>query len=127
MKNTMLKITNAAGSLNFISVDSKVANEFVNFAKENNAIVHGVFEAGEMPFEQLPDEIKDRAKMILRAYPNCTVVYESGKFSISVGSCIKANYKADHFVCGKYTDKEIYTLEERRQNYREEFGSEPRF
>ena len=37
----------------------------------------------------------------------------------------KGNYHYDHFVCGRYLQTEVYTKEERRQNFIEEFGYAP--
>lgn len=81
-----------------------------------------VFQAGEMPLEKLPAEIQEAVKSTLKAFHNCNVYYEYGEFHSSASVGIKSSYNWDHFVCGSYRDVDVYTEEERRQNYIECFG-----
>ena len=96
-------------------------NAFCTYIKAANA-ESKVFKAGQMPLSELPEEIQNKVKSTLKAFNKVTVVYEYGKFSTSVGCCIKSHYNYDHFVCGEYKAEEVYTEEERRQNYKECFG-----
>lgn len=81
-----------------------------------------VFSIAKMPFEKLPEDIQTEVKNTLKVFNRCNVVYEYGEFHTSAGTCIKSVYNHDHFVCGEYLASEIYTPEERRQNYIEAFG-----
>ena len=82
-----------------------------------------VFKAGEMPLEKLPEAVQQEVRQTLKAYQRCNVYFEYGEFHVRTGYCIKANYNFDHIVCGEYKAKEVYTPEERRQNYIEVFGN----
>lgn len=127
MKNTMIKATNINGELVYAPIMTSSINAMLEMIQENGCVVHKTFEVGDMPLNELPEDIQVKVKDILKVFPRCTVTYEYGKFTASASSCIKASYHYDHFVCGTYTDKEVYTIEERRQNYREAFGENPCF
>ena len=120
--NKMIKAINIAGEIVYIPVDSGVINQIVELSREAGCRNIEVFEAGSMKLENLPEEIQEKVKEVLKAYRRVSVIFEYGKFEVSVGSCIKANYHWDHFVCGRYEDKEVYSEEERRLNYKEVFG-----
>lgn len=110
-----------------------VANttEFLAYLKEAVAqapvqpVEMTTFEVGKVPFDDLPEAIQKEVKNTLKAYKRCTVYYEMNQFHASVGSCIRARYAPDHFVCGDYYATDIYTKEERRQNFYESFGYYP--
>ena len=72
--------------------------------------------------ENLPQETQAEVKNILRAYDECSVIYENGTFDVSPDMCIKFKYANDYMVINRYKQTEIYTLEERKQNFFEEFG-----
>lgn len=127
MTNTMMKATNLNGELVYIPISSDMVEQIREICTEAGSIVHNTFKVGKMPFEELPEETQNEVKDILKAFHRCTVSFEYGKFSASTGSCIKALYNHDHFVCGEYTDEQVYTIEERRQNYKECFGYSPCF
>lgn len=127
MKNDMIKITRG-DEINFLtSLDyttekmTELIDEFIEQQPERNTS-YKVFKSGEMPLKELPESIQAQVKSVLRAYPHCMVTYEYGKFSVSAGHCIKSNYNFDHYVAGTYLDSDVYTEEERKQNYIEEFG-----
>lgn len=127
MKNDMIKITCTEGTSFLSCVDrgtkrmTELIDESVKSMPERK-LSYKVFKSGEMPFEELPELIQAQVKSVLRAYPRCTVTYEYGKFSVSAGCCIKNHYNFDHYVAGTYWDSDVYTEEERKQNYIEEFG-----
>lgn len=132
MKNDMIKITCVDG-INFItSMDyttkkmTELIDEAIKQQPERN-VSYKVFKSGEMPMEELPEQVQAQVKSVLRVYPRCMVTYEYGKFSVSAGHCIKSNYNFDHYVAGTYLDSDVYTKEERRQIFIEEFGYAPRF
>lgn len=130
--NNMIKVTNCSATV-FVSIcvtgTKKMCELFDEHASEHPELnlTYKVFKAGEMPLEELPKEIQEKVKSTLRAFHSCTVTYEHSKFSVSTGTCIRATYDWDHFVAGTYKDDEVYTIEERRQNYEEEFGYAPCF
>ena len=127
MKNDMIKMTCIDG-INFLtSLDytTEKMTELIDEAIKQHPerkLSYKVFKSGEMPLEELPELIQAQVKSVLRAYPRCMVTYEYGKFSVSAGHCIKSNYNFDHYVAGTYLDSDVYTEEERKQNYIEEFG-----
>lgn len=130
--NNMIKVTCVDG-INFITSKdyatkkmTELIDEAIKQQPERN-VSYKVFKSGEMPLEELPELIQAQVKSVLRAYSRCTVTYENSKFSVSACTCIRATYDWDHFVAGTYKDDEVYTLEERRQNYKEEFGYAPCF
>lgn len=123
MKNTMIRATSRDNQTVYVSVPAKNADKMVELLKDGgNTATIDLFEVGTMPLDSLPDDIQNEVKSTLKAYDNVSVVYENFKFSASVGVCLKSRYNFDHFVCGKYAAKDIYTDEERRANYKEVFG-----
>lgn len=132
MKNDMIKLTCVDG-INFITSKdyatkkmTELIDEAIKQHPERN-VSYKVFKSGKMPLEELPELVQDQVKSVLRAYPRCMVTYEYGKFSVGAGYCIKSNYNFDHYVAGTYLDSDVYTKEERRQIFIEEFGYAPRF
>lgn len=97
----------------------KFCEEFLNPC----GATYKIFEVGKMPLSELPEEVQNEAKSILKAYNSVNVVFEYNKFHVSASTCIKSSYNFDHFVCGRYNADEVYTPEERRQNYIECFGN----
>jgi hypothetical protein len=74
--------------------------------------------------EKLPEEVVAQVKNDLKAYNECDITYENEKYHI--GCCmIKDHYAADHKFIGVAYAEDIYTLEERIENYRNEFHCEP--
>lgn len=127
MKNDMIKITCTEGTSFLPCIDrgtkkmTELIDESVKSMPERK-LSYKVFKSGEMPLEELPELIQAQVKSVLRAYPRCMVTYEYNKFSVSASHCIKSNYSFDHYVAGTYLDSDVYTEEERKQNYIEEFG-----
>lgn len=97
----------------------KFCEEFLNPC----GATYKIFEVGKMPLNELPEEIQNEAKSVLKAYNSVNVVFEYNKFHVSASTGIKYSYNFDHFVCGRYNADEVYTPEERRQNYIECFGN----
>lgn len=132
MKNTvMFKTTNRNG-IAFIPACVGTEDQFRSLIEEcvkncAGEASYKEFPANKMPLEELPEDIQNQVRNTLRAYHSVTVTFENGKFSASACIGIKNSYNWDHFVAGTYKDDEVYTLEERRQNYKEEFGYAPCF
>lgn len=76
-------------------------------------------------FNTLPNKVKAEVKKRLKMFPAVHVIFEYGEYKVSTGICIDATYAADHKFIGRYTDKEIFTPEERIVNYVESFHDYP--
>lgn len=76
-------------------------------------------------FNTLPTEIKDKVKGLLRAYKECNVTFEGGKFSVSTGTCLRAEYPKDYKFIGTINKDDIYTEVEQIENYINEFADYP--
>lgn len=76
-------------------------------------------------FNTLPIETQEKVKSILRAYDKAYVTYEYGEYKVSVGVAITATYAPDHKVIGTYEAREIFTEEERIENYVNSFNDYP--
>lgn len=74
-------------------------------------------------FNELPVNVQNEVKEILKAYSTCPVTYENGRYSYSL--CIKSEYAPDHEFLGEYRAEDIYTEEERILNYIESFHDYP--
>lgn len=68
-------------------------------------------------FNNLPIEIQTNVKNTLRAFNKCDVWFEYGQYRVLTGACLKATYGADHKYIGTYKADEIFTEEERIENY----------
>lgn len=73
----------------------------------------------------LPKAIQKQVKNTLRAYDDCSVVFENGRYSVGGGVMIKAHYADDHEVIGNYRADEVYTETERTENYINQFHDYP--
>lgn len=119
MKNIMIKSNGA-----YITFPANKAEE----AKKLMSTITTDFElfnVSQMPLKALPTEIQDKVKAILRAYNEVNVTFEHGEFRASASYGIKSSYGHDYFVCGYYKQEDVYTKEERKQNFFEEFGYFP--
>lgn len=76
-------------------------------------------------FNQLPQDVQNKIKSTLHVYDKTHVVYEYGEYHVSSGICLKAEYAADHKVIGTYTAEELFTEEERIENYINTFNEYP--
>ena len=123
MKNTMIKVHTKDNRIGYLACPEVNVDDMIGFMEDTGNLEKAErYTVGNMPLEALPEEVQNKVKSILKAYDNANVVYEYGKFSASASVCIKSHYHYDHFVCGRYTAEEVYTEEERRQNYQECFG-----
>lgn len=122
MKNAMIKRTDNGV---FTSFDARCAAHVAEMIKEQLGVECKVFEAGTVPFAELPDDVQAEAKDTLKAYSKATVEFADGNFSVHTGCMICKTYAYDLCVCGTYTAEEIYTAEERIINYVEAFHDYP--
>lgn len=76
-------------------------------------------------FNTLPQEVQEQAKSVLRAFPRVHITFEYGKYHVSSGIALLASYPEDFKVIGDYTDKEIFTEDERTLNYINSFHDYP--
>lgn len=122
MKNVMVGIKGqqVMGSLSEDAVK--------DFSKSMAALGYDVvsYEAGKVPFEMLPKEVKDEALDTLKAYDRVRVEYAGGEYKVTTGCCIASRYAYDQCVCSVYYAKDLYTEEERQENFKEVFGYEQR-
>ena len=120
--NNLIRVSNEKTSM-FVTCPVETTHMMLEmFEKAPNKVDVEVFKVGKMPFEKLPEEIQAEVKNTLKVFSRCNVYYENREFHASTGCCIRSHYGFDHFVCGEYLAKEIYTEEERRQNDFEAFG-----
>jgi hypothetical protein len=80
-----------------------------------------------MEFNKLPENIQQEIKEILRAFDDVNVVFENGRYNVSVGIALTNFYDKDRKFIGTYKAVDIYTEEERIVNYIEEFLDYPIF
>ena len=71
----------------------------------------------------LPIEEQNKIKGWLRAYDEVVVFFENGQYQYGV--CLKSHYAPDHEYIGTYRADEVYTEDERIENYINEFHSYP--
>lgn len=71
----------------------------------------------------LPIEEQEKIKGWLKAYDKVDVFFENGRYNYGV--CLKATYAPDHEYIGTYKADEVYTEDERIENYINEFHSYP--
>ena len=128
MKN-LIKVTNETQTWYF-TVDEEWATEFKKNVEHANTSVTSVqveILTYPVPLEKLPDEIQAKAKDILKAFDTVHVNYENGSFEVTTLTYLTAYRPDDRMVCGTYNAKEVYTAEERKQNFFESFGYYPYF
>lgn len=76
-------------------------------------------------FEQLPIHIQNQCKDTLKAFNEITITFYNGEFHASTINGIQANYPKDYKYIGVVYQDDIYTEEERTQNYIETFRDYP--
>lgn len=76
-------------------------------------------------FENLPNEVKEEIRSILKAYDQAYVEYYNGRYWASAGCGIRGKYPEDFKSYGKIKVKDVFSLEERIANYKETFNSNP--
>ena len=76
-------------------------------------------------FDLLPPDVQDEVRTALKAYNKAYVIYEYGKYNVSVGIAIKNHYTDDHEFIGTYYADDVFSTEERIINYVESFHSYP--
>ena len=124
MTNTLFKVINSAG-IHFITCPTISAAQFKELIEIPGNQV-SLFKVGTVKLEELPEATQKKVRDTLKAFDQVTVTYERAQFTVSTGTFLSAHYPTDHFVCGTYHQKEVYTPDERKANFLEEFGYLPR-
>ena len=125
MTNTLFKVNNSLGT-HFMAIPFNSSSEIKEILNTLPDTEFTSFEVGTVNLEELPENTQKEVKSILKAFDEVTVTYERSQFTVSTGTFISAHYPTDHFVCGTYYQKKVYTPEERKTNFLEEFGYLPR-
>ena len=73
----------------------------------------------------LPQEIQDKVLNTLKAYDKVYITYEYGAYKVSIGVALTATYADDFRVIGEVEAQEVYTDDERIENYINEFQDYP--
>lgn len=76
-------------------------------------------------FKKLPKEVKAKIRETLKAYDEVHITYEYGEYKVSVGIALTATYAPDFKVIGTITANEMYTENERIENYINTFQDYP--
>ena len=76
-------------------------------------------------FKELPADVQEQAKKVLKAYPEVHITFANGKYNVSTGVALLAHYPDDYKVIGDYKDKEIFTEDELILNYINSFHEYP--
>lgn len=75
--------------------------------------------------ENLPQKTQDEIRNTLKAYNECNVTYEHGEYHTSPHIYLKAAYATDRKFIGTFYAEEVFTLEERTENYIKTFRDYP--
>lgn len=119
MKNVMIKNLKN-GDMGAIS--KNMANYFIKAFNLTVGEELEYYEAGQVPFEELPEYVQIEVLDVLKAYDRVHVTFANGKFTVMAATFILDKYPFDFCSCGTYYAKDLYTEEERRQNFFESFG-----
>lgn len=74
---------------------------------------------------EFPANVQESIMETLKAYNQVHVSYEDGNYRVSTAIGIKASYGQDHRYVGTVYSTDVYTLEERTENYIECFHDYP--
>lgn len=74
---------------------------------------------------QLPEEVQKEVLKTLKAFDEVYVVFEYGKYNVSTGIALKKTYGVDHRTIGTIKAIDVYTEDERTENYIECFHDYP--
>ena len=122
-EETVLKVeTNFPMVLQVMELIQKAFNRRKRFMKKFEVEVKETVEINNI---ELPVEVKEEIKDILKAYDKCNVVFESGKYSVRTGYCLQKEYSKDYKFIGEFAKDDVFTKREQVINYIEEFRSFP--
>lgn len=126
MKNVMIKAKNINGETAFAPIASSILGQILRIMEDSKVVTDiQVFKPDTMKLDDLPEKVQAEAKDVLKAYNRVNVIYEYSTWHVSASICVKSSYGYDHFFAGTYYAKDVYTEEERRQNFFEAFGYQP--
>lgn len=117
-------VNNYNGSTAYLPVrGAEMANELLGMLRAmNSGAVFTVKNAGEFKLYELPENVQNEVKSVLKCYNNCHVEYSNGEFHVCAGVALRAKYPMDFFVAGDYNVNDVYTKEEQEANFFECFG-----
>lgn len=118
MMKSMIKATNTQNETVYFVVPEKNAQAMIELLDDMTS-EYTTYTSANMPLEDLPEDIQKKVRETLTVFDSVNVSYEYGEFRVSANSCLRAHYHYDHFVCGYYKAKEVYTAEERKQHLAE--------
>lgn len=72
--------------------------------------------------ENLPKELVEDVKKTLKCYDETYITFDYGEYKEMPAIGIYGKYAPDHKFIGTVRAEDIYTLEERIENYESEFG-----
>jgi hypothetical protein len=73
----------------------------------------------------LPIEVVAKVMSTLRAFKECNITFEYGRYEVNTGYMLKSSYGSDHRIVGEVRAADVYTEDERTQNYIECFHDYP--
>lgn len=79
----------------------------------------------ELELKDYPNEVREEIIDTLKVYDKVYVTYEGVEYKISSGFGIRGSYPRDYFICGEYSASEVFTKQERTENFIEKFGYKP--
>lgn len=79
----------------------------------------------DQEFAKLPADTQEQARSLLKVFDEVHITYEYGKYNVSSGIGIYATYAPDHCFLGTVRATDIFTEDERTQNYLESFHDFP--
>jgi hypothetical protein len=97
--------------------------KIIEITKENNIMKNKKYAITLEEFSTLPNKARQDILDILKAFKECPVIYENGRYSFV--SSLKSEYAKDHKVIGIAYQDDFYTDEQRIENYIEVFHEYP--
>ena len=129
---TSLKYTNEEDVNKILeNFGTKDNGEIVNIYSDDCKLLHsfkfidGKYFDYNSVYCKLPKEAREKVRSILKVYDRVYVVYEYGQYNVSPNVALKSSYGKDHRVIGEIKVDDIYTLEEKTENYIESFHDYP--
>lgn len=78
-----------------------------------------------MKYNDLPERVREEIKRVCKVYDKAYVTYENGEYKTSSMIGITNGYAPDHKFIGVYNVEEVFTEDERTENYINVFYAYP--
>lgn len=75
----------------------------------------------------VPESIKEEVLLKLKSYNKCYIFFENGRYHVTTGISLRAEYPKDYRFVGEFSSDDIYTNRDRVLNYIESFWDYPGF